>query len=232
MDLLLIEAKKIGITLTQEQTEQFTSFLNLLQKENEEINLTAITETKDIILKHFVDSISVVPFIPKNALSIIDVGSGAGFPGIPLAIVRPELLVTLLEATTKKVNFLNKVIETLRLKNVKTLNARAEEAGQDLRFREQFDVVLARAVAETKVLAEYTLPFVKIGGFVIAQKDATENIVGAEKAIKTLGGDIQDIVPIKISGLSDRNLVIIRKTSNTIDKYPRRPGSPEKKPIS
>lgn len=231
METLTLEAKKIGVVLDQKHIEQFTTFLKLLQKESKEINLTSVTETNDIILKHFVDSISIAPCVQKNAVSVIDVGSGAGFPGIPLAIIRPELHITLLEATAKKVHFMDSVIQTLQLKNVKTLNARAEEAGQDLRYREQFDIALARAVAETRVLAEYVLPFVKIGGFFIAQKDASENIMNAEKAIKTLGGEIQDIVPVKIPGLPERNLVIVRKISTTIDKYPRRPGSPEKKPI-
>lgn len=231
MENLVAHAKKIGVEINEKQLGQFKVFLELLQKENKEKNLTAITETKDIVLKHFVDSLSLLPFIPKNTITVIDVGSGAGFPGLPVSIIRPELHMILLEATTKKASFTETVTKELGLTHVKTLNARAEDAGQDLRYREQFDVSLSRAVAEMRILAEYSLPFVKIGGFFIAQKDAKENVASAEKAIKTLGGEIQDIVPIKIEGLSERNLIIIRKMSPTIDKYPRRPGSPEKKPI-
>lgn len=231
MEKLIFEAKKIGFEINDEQIKKFKVFLNLLQKTNLEINLTAIIETKDIILKHFVDSISVLPFIPKNTTSVVDVGSGAGFPGIPVKIMLKELEVSLIEATAKKANFIEHVIRELDLINTKVLNVRAEDAGQDLRYREQFDVVLARAVTQMRILAEYTLPFVKIGGYVIAQKDAEEDITTAEKAIQTLGGEIQDIVPIKIEGLSPRNVVIIKKISETADKYPRRPGNPEKKPI-
>lgn len=231
MEKIISEAKKIGVEINKEQRDKFQIFLEMLQKANAEINLTALTETNDIILKHFIDSISVLPFIPKNTVSVIDIGSGAGFPGIPVKITRPELEIALLEATTKKAVFIEQAIKKLGLVNAKVINSRAEEAGQDLRYREQFDVALARAVAQMRILAEYTLPFVKIGGFFIAQKDASENITEAEKAIQTLGGEIQDIVPVKIDGLSERNIVIIRKIKPTIDKYPRRPGNPEKKPI-
>lgn len=231
MEKLISEAKKIGVEINKEQVDQFQTFLDMLQKANAEVNLTAITETNDIILKHFIDSISVLPFIPKTATSVIDVGTGAGFPGIPVKIAKPELEIALLEATTKKASFIEQVIKKLGFYNAKVINSRAEEAGQDLRYREQFDVALARAVAQMRILAEYALPFVKIGGFFIAQKDVGEDITSAEKAIQTLGGEIQDIVPIKIDGLSERNIVIIRKISPTIDKYPRRPGNPEKKPI-
>lgn len=231
MEKLISEAKKIGVEINAEQVTKFKAFLDMLQKANTETNLTAITETKDIILKHFIDSISILPFIPKNTVSVVDIGSGAGFPGIPVKIVRPEIEVSLLEATAKKANFIEQVTKELNLPKTKIINARAEDAGQDLRYREQFDVALGRAVAQMRVLAEYALPFVKVGGFFIAQKDAEEDIATAEKAIQTLGGEIQDIVPIKIEGLSERNIVIVKKTSPTIDKYPRRPGNPEKKPI-
>ncbi len=232
METLQKQIEKTGIILSDEQLTQFNTLLQELQNKNKEFNLTAIVETEDIILKHFVDSLSVTPYIPKNTTTFIDVGTGAGFPGLPIKIVRPEINMTLLESILKKTSFVNQVIKTLNLSKIKAINGRAEEAGQDLRYREQFDVAVARAVAELSVLVEYTLPFVKIGGIFIAQKKtAQEEIDKAGKAIETLGGQIKDIIPVTILGLEHRQIVIIEKIKETPEKYPRRPGMALKKPI-
>ncbi|MFM2357939.1 MAG: Methyltransferase GidB [Candidatus Parcubacteria bacterium] len=232
MEPLIQYAHTVGITLEDAHIKQFAILLKELQKKNKEFNLTAITEEKDIILKHFIDSLSLVPHIPKNTETLIDIGTGAGFPGLPIKIVRPEIKVTFLEATIKKISFIEHVLTTLSIKNCRTIHTRAEEAGQDLRFREQFDIATARAVAELNVLAEYTLPFLKVGGLFLAQKSTgQEEIMQGDKAIKTLGGEIKNIVPINIEGLENRQLVIIEKVAPTPEKYPRRPGQASKKPI-
>jgi len=225
-------AAGLGVELGTKEIERFEILLSELKGWNKETNLTGITTDKEIILKHFLDSLTLLPHIGPKITSILDVGTGAGFPGLPLKIVRREVTLGLLEATKKKTDFLEHVVKKLDLADVKIINSRAEDAGQNLRFRESFDVVVSRAVADLKILAEYCLPFLKFGGIFIAQKMANQDeIESAKISIKTLGGSISNIVPIKVPDLEERQLIIIEKIGPTPEKYPRRPGMPEKKPL-
>lgn len=211
---------------------KFSILLNELKAWNEKVNLTAITEDKDILKKHFEDSLSVLKALPENTESIIDVGSGAGFPGLPIGISRPDIKITLLESVGKKVAWLEHIIKKLNLKNIKVLNGRAEDFGQNPDFREKFDVAVSRGVAELRVLAEYCLPFVKVGGLMIAQKNINSvEIDKAKNSLSVLGGAIEAIIPIHIDGLEDRQLIVIKKISETPKNYPRRAGMPAKKMI-
>ena len=187
-----VEIKKylqeLEIELDENQIKQFYLFMQLLLEWNEKINLTTITDENEIILKHFVDSLTVAKYIKKGA-KVIDVGTGGGFPGIPLKIYRPDLDVVLLDSLNKRVNFLNDVIENLDLESIKVIHGRAEDAGQDKKYRESFDVAISRAVANMATLSEYLIPFVKVGGIAIAMKgpEIEEELNGAKKAIKILG---------------------------------------------
>jgi 16S rRNA (guanine527-N7)-methyltransferase len=208
------------------------------------MNLTRITDYEAVQTKHFLDSLSCLLVIEQAwglpaketdpALQAIDVGSGGGFPGVPLKIACPALGLTLLEATGKKADFLRYLVERLGLTDVTVINARAEEVGQDREHREQYDLALARALAEIATLAELTLPLVRAGGLVIAQKgeDPAAEVKTAQRAIVNLGGQVQEIMPVAIPGLEGRrHLVTLKKVSSTPAKYPRRPGIPAKRPI-
>jgi 16S rRNA (guanine527-N7)-methyltransferase len=234
MEKLHTYAQTLGISLSEHQIQQF----ELLQKEllnwNAHTNLTAITEPDEIITKHFLDSLTLMPHIPPSARMLIDIGSGAGFPGLPIAIARPELHITLLDAVAKKTAFHTHIIETLSLPNVTTIHARAEELAHDSQYREQYDIATARAVAELATLCEYTLPFIKPGGICIAQKStesAHQEATQSTQALLELGGAVKEITPITIPELSDRSLIIIEKISPTPGKYPRRSGVPSKRPL-
>ena len=237
MNRLAEGAAKLGVTLDSSKLEQFSIYYRDLVDWNSRINLTAITDSEEVQVKHFLDSLTLVsPINTKqcHGCRIIDVGSGAGFPGIPLKIVLPDINMTLLEATTKKALFIKQLIEKLKLKDVEVLNARAEEAAQKPQYREKFDIVVSRAVAELAVLSELTLPFCAIGGFVIAQKkgDIRVEMEQSVKAIEMLGGKLSIIEKVRLDGLEDeRYLVFIEKISSTPQKYPRRPGMPEKRPL-
>jgi 16S rRNA (guanine527-N7)-methyltransferase len=229
-------AQQFGFTLTQNQLDAFTRYSQELVDWNQRVNLTSITDPADIVVKHFLDSLAVAAVLPRSAagLTVIDVGAGAGFPGLPLKIALPGIRLTLLEATGKKAVFLQHVVNTLGLPNVAVVTARAEEAGRQPRLREQFDVVLARAVAVMPVLAELTLPLVKVGGLVIAAKgqDPTAEIKEAANALGVLGGRVKQILPVTVPGLeAARHLVVIKKIKPTPKQYPRRPGLPAQKPI-
>ena len=213
--------------------QKFYDYMNLLVEWNKKINLTAITEEKDIILKHFVDSLTVLKYIKENK-SIVDVGTGAGFPGIPLAIMNDSLKITLVDSLNKRINFLNEVCNKINLKNTKAIHARAEEFGQDNNYRESYDVAISRAVANLTVLAEYLLPLVKVGGKIICMKgpDIEEELKQARSAIDILGGKIEkcDDFCLPKSDIS-RNIIIINKIKETPKKYPRKAGTPAKTPL-
>ena len=219
--------------LTDEMQQQFEDYMNLLLEWNEKINLTAITEEDEIILKHFVDSLTISKYI-KEGNSIVDVGTGAGFPGMPLKIVRKDLKVTLVDSLNKRILFLNDVIEKLRLKEIETLHYRAEEFGQNKKYREQFDISTSRAVANLSTLSEYLIPLVKVGGKVISMKavEAKQELNEAKRAIEVLGGTVEKVDEFNLPQ-SDigRTVIIIRKNKTTPNKYPRKPGTPSKEPI-
>lgn len=235
MKKLLNGAKKLGIDLSAEQLECFGLYFQELIEWNKKVNLTHITEYTEVIAKHFLDSLSVVLVRhPQASDCVIDVGSGAGFPGLPLKITFPWLNLVLLEATAKKVNFLQYITQKLGLSDVLILTGRAETIAHQAEYREKFDIVLSRAVAELPATVELTLPFCRIGGCFIAQKkgDITEELQQSTNAIIKLGGKLRTVKAIKLEELPDnRQLVIIDKISGTPPSYPRRPGMPEKRPL-
>jgi len=223
----------LGVRFLVEQTEQFFDYMNLLIEWNEKMNLTAITDPNEIILKHFIDSITILKDI-EDGSKIVDVGTGAGFPGIPLSIMNPSLKITLVDSLNKRLIFLQEVVNKLGLKNIEIVHARAEEFGQNKKYRETFDISTSRAVANLSTLSEYLIPLVKVGGKVISMKaaEAQEEINDAKKAIEVLGGKIEKIDEFNLPQ-SDigRTVIIIRKEKQTPSKYPRKPGTPSKEPI-
>ena len=226
---------EVGLDLTEKQYNQFISYMKLLQEWNEKINLTAITEDEEVIKKHFIDCIKAFKSnAVKNARTVIDVGTGAGFPGLPIAIMNPNIKVTLLDSLNKRVNFLNTVIAELELKNVITVHSRAEDGARKPEFREKFDVATSRAVANMAVLSEFCLPYVKLNGYFVALKGPAidEELKEGEKAINTLGGKLENIIEVNIEE-SDlkHNIVEIKKVNKCPKTYPRKAGSINKKPI-
>ena len=223
----------LNVRFFVEQTEQFFDYMNLLIEWNEKMNLTAITDPDEIILKHFIDSITILNEIENNS-KIVDVGTGAGFPGIPLSIMNPSLKITLVDSLNKRLIFLQEVVNKLGLKNIEIVHARAEEFGQNKKYRENFDVATSRAVANLSTLSEYLIPLVKVGGKVISMKaaEAQEEINEAKKAIEILGGTIEKVEEFNLPQ-SDigRTVITIRKNKQTPSKYPRKPGTPSKEPI-
>lgn len=226
-------AKQIQIDLDDEQSEKFYNYMTLLLEWNEKMNLTAITEQDDVILKHFIDSMTILEYL-SEAKDIIDVGTGAGFPGIPIAIMNKDKNVTLMDSLNKRINFLNEVCRDISLKNVKTVHSRAEDLGRNEEFREKYDVAASRAVANLSTLAEYMLPFVKVGGVCICMKgqDTEEEVKNSEFAIEILGGEIENIFELCLPGTDmGRTIVLIRKIKTTSKKYPRKAGIPSKEPL-
>lgn len=225
--------EKLNLTLTEEQIEKFYNYMNLLIEWNKKINLTAIVEPKDIILKHFIDSLTIEKYIKKGE-NIIDVGTGAGFPGIPLKIAREDLKITLADSLNKRINFLNEVINKLDLKNIATIHTRAEELGKNKKYREKFDIATSRAVANMSTLSEYLIPFIKVKGRCICMKssDIDTELENAKKAINILGCEIEskDKFNLPNSDLG-RSVIILRKVKNTPSKFPRKAGTPAKEPI-
>jgi len=207
----------------------------LLQDWNQKFNLTSLTEEKEILIKHFLDSLVCFHFMPRSiAFSLIDIGTGAGFPGIPLKIVNPYIRLTLVDSVQKKVEFCKLLVKELGLSDVEVLHARAEDIGQDNHYREKFDWSVARAVADLSVLAEYMLPLTAVGGFMLAMKGAEvgQEVEKANPAISLLGGDINQIEKIFLpENFGERNLILIKKIKPTPQKYPRKPGKPTKKPL-
>ena len=222
-----------NINFSVEQLEQFFVYMKLLIEWNEKMNLTAIIDPEEIILKHFIDSITILKEI-KNDSKIVDVGTGAGFPGIPISIMNPTLKITLVDSLNKRLIFLQEVINQLNLKNVEIVHARAEEFGQNKKYRESFDISTSRAVANLSTLSEYLIPLVKIGGKTISMKasGAQEEISDAQKAIEVLGGTIEKVEEFNLPQ-SDigRTIITIKKDKQTPNKYPRKPGTPSKEPI-
>lgn len=219
--------------LNDEQIKKFNKYRELLKEWNEKINLTAITDDEEITLKHFIDSLTCLKYLHGNE-KLIDVGTGAGFPGIPLKIADDELDVTLLDSLNKRIIFLNEVIKDLSLNNIKTVHYRAEDAGRDNKYREKFDVAVSRAVANLSTLSEYLLPFVKLNGICICMKGAnvSDEIENAKNAIKELGGKIEKIDNFKLANTdNERNIIVIRKIKNTNKKFPRKAGMPKKQPL-
>lgn len=234
-EMLYEGAKIYGVELSDNQIEQFMMYKELLKEWNEKINLTAITDDEGIIKKHFIDSIAIVKSGAINdGVRVIDVGTGAGFPGIPIKIVNENVEVVLLDSLNKRINFLNDVIEKLGLKGITAVHGRAEDMARKEDFREKFDIATARAVANLTVLSEYCMPYVKVGGKFIALKGPSvyDEVNEARNAIGTLGGKLKDIVETEILGEElKHNLVIIDKVKPTDKKYPRKPAQIEKKPI-
>ena len=238
MDKLITGAVKLEITLNREQVRQFEEYYLELLDWNQRINLTAITGYEEVQIRHFLDSLTIYSVLEKSqlyeSLKIIDVGTGAGFPGITLKIAVPEIKLTLVEATGKKTEFLNYIVSILGLKNVEVINERVEILAHDVDYRAGFNIVISRAVASLATLAELTLPFCPTGGTVIAPKkgDIRREVEESLKAIDILGGSLREVRLVELDDLiDDRYLVIIDKISPTPDKYPRRPGIPEKRPI-
>lgn len=229
---------ELGIEITDEQLKKFYLYYRELVKWNTVINLTAITELPDVLEKHFLDSLSIVKVIPKEKLnagiSLIDIGTGAGFPGIPLAIVFPKTKVVLMDSLNKRLNFLNRMIEELHLENARTVHARAEDLARQKNYREKFDVVCSRAVASLNVLSEYCIPFAGAGGEFVAYKseNADEEIRKAGRAVKVLGGEFRTAEKFLLPDTDyERVLICITKKKPTPPAYPRKAGTPSKDPI-
>lgn len=227
--------KELGIILRDEQKHQFDLFYELLVEWNKVMNLTGITEYEEVNEKHFVDSLSITKAIDMNSVdNLIDIGTGAGFPGIPLKIAFPHLKVVLLDSLKKRIKFLNTVIEELRLTDIETIHGRAEDFAKQEEYREQFQLCVSRAVANLSTLSEYCMPYIHAGGMFIPYKsgEIEEEVNGAKKAVHVLGGKIEDVVKFQLPGTEiGRSFVKIKKYQNTPKKYPRKAGLPAKEPI-
>lgn len=225
----------LGIEITDVQCQQFIKYYEMLVETNKVMNLTAITDFDEVIDKHFVDSLYLAKI--KNLdqeLSLIDVGTGAGFPGIPLKIMFPKVKVTLLDSLNKRINFLNNVIEALGLEDIKACHGRAEDFGHNPEYREKYDVCVSRAVANMSTLSEYCMPFVKVDGDFIPYKSGSvqEELDQAKKAVKILGGKLVDIISYQLPETDiERSMVVIHKTAQTKKAYPRKAGKPSREPL-
>ena len=232
-DAFIKEAEKISITFTEQQLEQFRMYYEMLVEKNKVMNLTGITEWDEVLEKHFLDSISLVRAISLDQnLTVMDMGTGAGFPGIPLKIAFPNLKVTLADSLNKRVLFLQEVIDALKLENIEAIHGRAEDLARDKKYREKYDLSVSRAVANLSTLSEYCLPFVKIGGQFVSYKSGAieEEVESSKKAISILGGKINNVVKFEL-GESGRSFVIIDKVKATQKTYPRKAGTPSKNPL-
>ena len=232
-ELLVNGARYYQKSITQYQVEQFAKYMDILKEWNNKINLTAIEDDREIIIKHFIDSISILPYVKDQKQRLIDVGTGAGFPGIPLKIVNENMEVTLLDSLDKRVKFLNEVIKSINISKINAVHGRAEDFGINPHYREQYDIAVARAVANLPVLLEYCLPFVKINGIFIAMKGSnTEEFDNCTKALDILGGKIEKIEKMVLPFTNiERNVVVVRKFRQTPTKYPRKAGKPVKEPL-
>ena len=225
--------KELNINLEEEQLKKFYDYMNYLIEKNKVMNLTGITDPKEIVLKHFVDSLTAAQYIEKGQ-KVIDIGTGAGFPGIPLKINDETLEIVLLDSLNKRINFLNEVIENNKLTQIETIHGRAEDFGKNAEYREKFDVAISRAVAPLNILLEYMMPFVKVGGKCICMKgnNCEEEIENSKNAIKILGGKIETIDQFMLP-FSDnkRTIISIKKTEKIKNQFPRNAGIPTKKPL-
>lgn len=240
------KCKVFGLSISDEQLSQFIEYYELLKEWNTFMNLTAIVEFNEVVLKHFVDSLAVYQFSEfkeacqiseknkNHRISLIDIGTGAGFPGIPLKIMFPELNITLLDSLQKRICFLDTVIESLNLKNIETIHGRAEDFGKNFSYRERYDFCVSRAVAHLSTLSELCVPFVKQGGYFISYKSekSEEELITSKKAVFVFGGEIEQRLTYDLPG-SDikRSLIFIKKVKTTPKKYPRKAGIPKKEPI-
>lgn len=235
-DFLRDSLEKIGYTPSDAQCEQLNSFHKLLCEWNEFMNLTGITEYNEVVIKHFVDSLAVnCVYSFKNTDKVVDIGTGAGFPGLPLKIMYPDVQFTLLDSLNKRIKFLDEVINTDGLNKIETLHGRAEDYAKNKEYREQYDVCVSRAVANLATLSEYCLPYVKVGGVFIAYKagQIDEELKASERAVKLLGGEIVDVHKLTLPDTDiDRTFVVIKKTAATSKKYPRKAGLPSKEPLA
>lgn len=240
MNKLVNICNKINIEISDDQINCFEKYYELLIEKNKVMNLTAITDKEDVIVKHFIDSIALIPYLTdkginiNNKLKIIDIGTGAGFPGLPLKIMMPDVKFTLLDSLNKRVSFLNEVIDELKLKDIEALHGRAEDYASDNKYREKYDICVSRAVANLSTLSEYCIPFVKEDGYFISYKagESEEEINNSKNAIKILGGKINKVEEFVLPGTdASRVFVFIRKLELTDKKYPRKAGVPAKKPL-
>ena len=235
LDFFYRDLEQLSVSLNEKQISQFMKYYELLVEWNQIMNLTAITDFDEVCKKHFIDSLSLVKAYDVSSVkTLIDIGTGAGFPGIPLKIAVPDLKVTLLDSLNKRINFLNAVIDELELENIDALHGRAEDYAGKGKLREQYDVCVSRAVANLSTLCEYCIPYVKVGGHFISYKSEkiADEIITAKKAISILGGKLENQVEFMIPN-SDiyRNLVVISKNKKTPASYPRKAGVPSKNPI-
>ncbi|WP_407647643.1 16S rRNA (guanine(527)-N(7))-methyltransferase RsmG [Clostridium brassicae] len=234
-DILETACNSLGLELDEKKYNQFIQYKNLLKEWNEKVNLTAIKEDEEIIKKHFIDSMKIFQFHPlKNSKKIIDIGTGGGFPGIPMKIIRPDIDIVLLDSLRKRINVLDDILYKIGIDDVITMHGRAEEYGVREEHREQYDAVVSRAVANLAVLSEFCIPYVKVGGYFVAMKGPSvdEEIENAKKAVSILGGKIEGIIEVDIEGSDlNHNLVIVKKVKNTPRKYPRKAGMITKNPL-
>ena len=225
----------LGITLTETQQKQYDTFYELLVEWNKVMNLTGITDYEEVNEKHFIDSLSLVKAIDIHKVnSVIDIGTGAGFPGVPLKIAFPHLKIVLLDSLNKRINFLNTVITTLGLQGIETIHGRAEDFAKQTQYREQFDLCVSRAVANLTTLSEYCVPYIKVGGMFVPYKsgEIDEEVTQAKNALQILGGELEYVIKFQLPGTEiGRSFVKIRKIKNTGKKYPRKAGLPAKEPL-
>lgn len=229
---ILENSKEINVVITEDEIKSLYQYMKLMLEWNKIINLTAITDEKEVILKHFIDSISINKYI-KEANKIMDIGTGAGFPGIPLKILNKDIEFILVDSLNKRINFLGEVKKELLLDKIELLHARAEELAKNRKYRESVDIVVSRAVARLRVLAEYMLPFVQENGLCICMKgpNIEEELEESKKSLDILGGKIENIEHIILPGDLERNIILIRKVKKTPEKYPRKAGIPVKQPL-
>ena len=235
MEQLKKKSEMLDISLSEEQLQQFLTYYEMLVEKNKVMNLTAITEKEEVIDKHFIDSISLNKAMDvTKPLKILDLGTGAGFPGIPLKIAYPNLEITLLDSLNKRIKFLDEVIEALSLEGIVTIHGRAEDYAKQASYREQFDICVSRAVANLATLSEYCLPYVKEGGCFISYKSGSveEELEQSKKAIFELGGKVKEVIAFTLPETDiERTFVVIEKVRKTPKKYPRKAGLPSKEPI-
>lgn len=230
--IFLSEVEKINVNVTEEMINMFFYYMKGIIEWNDKVNVTAITDEKMFIVKHFIDSLTVNRYV-TNKKKIIDIGTGAGFPGIPLKIVNPNVEVTLIDSVNKKLNVIRDLSEKLNFKNLNIIHTRAEDLANQTEFREQFDIATTRAVSNFSTILEYMLPFVKINGYAICMKgpNYNEELEEARNAIKVLGGEIKEIESLNVNEELERNIIVVKKIKETQKKYPRGQGKPLKEPI-